>query len=172
MKAFTRHLLIKFEQMFASGADLNDFLGDIKPIDVDAVLSKMMYPSGKWIVEVSDSDAVELAKRARLDQFGRLSVQYLTRAEANEVSSSRMHKISRSSLRLRSTGHITKADVHYIFEDFGVTYDSIRKATVSNDKLPDFIIEFNKFENALNAHKQKDGMIVGGHIISLTLYDI
>lgn len=169
---FSRFLLLKFEQIFASRADLREFLGDVRPIYDDAVLSKMLYPSGKWVVEVSDSDALALSKKARMDPFGRLTVQYLTKAEVGELSTSKNHKIFRNALRLRTSGDITKPDVHYIFEDFGVSFDSIRKVFVSNDKFPDYIITFSNYNSALNAHKQKDGIIVGGHSISLTLYDI
>lgn len=171
-REFTRFLLLKYEQIFASRSDLREFLGDVRPMDVDAVLSKMLYPSGRWLVEVGDGDASQLVKKARSDPFGRLTVQYLTRREVSSLTTSRKQKIFRNSLRLRSTGKISKSDVHYIFEDFGVSYDTVRKIMVSNDKLPDFIITFSNFNDALNAHKQKDGMTVAGHSINLTLYDI
>jgi hypothetical protein len=176
-EAFTRCLLLKYEQIFASRRDLQEFLGDVRPVGrgsegVDAVLSKMLYPSGRWIVEVTDADATVLAKRAKADPFERLTVQYLTKTEVDALPRSTSSRIFRNCLRLRSTGSISKTDIHYIFEDFGVTFPSIRILQVSNDKFPDFLISFSNFNDALNAHKQKDGMHVDGHNISLTLYDI
>lgn len=169
---FNRFLLVKFEQMFASKRDLREFLGDVIPIKSEAVLSKMLYPSGRWVVEVADFNATKLVKKAKMDPFERLSVQFLTPKEIETLSTSGSQKIFRNILRLRSTGDIKKADVHYIFEEFGVTYDSIRSLNVSNDNFPDFLVTFDSFNSALNAHKQKDGLHVGGHNISLTLYDI
>lgn len=168
----TKLVLLKYEQIFASRKDLLEFLGDVDPRSLDAILSKMLYPCGKWVVEVSEKDSLELIKRARYDPYGRLSAQNINFKDLNNLQRAKSFKIYDNVLRLRSTGEVTKSDVHYIFEDLGVTRDTIRRIYVAEDRYPDYLITFRSFSDALNAHKQKDGLYVNGHSINLTLYDI
>jgi hypothetical protein len=184
------YLFVKFSQPLASRRDLDRFINDIPVGMVDAVLTPNLFAFGRWIVRVDDQAAAKLMKRASDDVFGRVAIDRITSYDYVKMSTAHKVKIFNSSIRVQ--GHsprMGRPELQYLFEDFGVTHKDIhlleienpsqqdKKKTQQQQSPPhtfsgDWFVKFPSSELARSAYHQRDGSIVRGHKLVLTLYDI
>jgi hypothetical protein len=181
-------LYFKFAQPLASRTDLDRFISDIPVGIVDAVLTPNFFACGRWVVRVDDQAVAKLMKRANDDVYGRVAIERITSYDYVMMNTAQKVRITNSSIRVQ--GHsprMGRPELQYLFEDFGVTYKDIR--LLQNEDSPhldkntqqqsrphtfsgDWFVRFPTSELARSAYHQREGSIVRGHKLILTLYDI
>jgi len=107
---------------FAARRDLELVLGDLKPLQVDALLDFHHNPTGRWAVLMPDSVTAEKLRTHLAERSSRrLTVQTFTTHEFKQLPLASKYGISSSCVRVKNLRLDTRFEnVEFFFQDFAL----------------------------------------------------
>ena len=168
-------ILVTFNQEYASRADLDRMFGDLQIDNVDAILSRSLNPMGQWVLSATDKAVQsEILKRSYQDLYRRTQASHIDQYDVKYLTTASKFRIYRNMLRVhRDEKNFTLSELEYVFDTFDLSPNPFRTIR-TNDRTTskDWYVSFKSFEDAISAYQQKDGFIISGSRLFLTLYDI
>ncbi len=166
LKRKTISCLISGFSRFCNREDLNDVLGGIVPLKIEAVLDPTHYPSGKYQLLLKDKETYEaLRMSVNENHLNRFSV--LLAPEELKLSDSKINVTSRSVRCKDLSKTLDVNNIAMIFENYGVSVNGVTRLP---NEISTFLINFESPEEAERAVIEKSQYLVMGRRLQLFWY--